>query len=748
MHRSFRRLLVACLVASFANGLVSSQAPVDASANTAEVVLFTGLADAVVRPVLAPFEAASGYSVKVIRASRRGGQDAAAVVESFRGAHADVWWSQEALLTDSLKRAGAFERLSPPPAGADGIASRFHDPDGTWFGFAARGRIVMVNTEQVPEAAALRSMWDLIDPKWMGKVAVARPTSGTALFHFLVLRQSLGEAEAARYLDGLLANQCVVVASDSRLAELIGRGEVAVGMTDTNDFRAVQAKGMPVRAIWPDQDGRGALVIPNTLAALSTSANPQAARRLVEYLLSADAERLLAELDRGQIPLRPGVARPANVADIQQVRVLDADFGAAAALAESVGPALRQRLAPHFAGPSVERPERTVVVDFDAMPVGAAPIGMSVAQTGAGALGVWSITPAEAGEVGNVLVQTDATPELGSRFPLCIVDGVAARDVSVDVRFKTMTGDTDRAAGLCVRVIDADNYYCCRVNSLEDNYRFYKVVDGRRIELAGVNRIPILEDTWQSMRLDANGSHFRMWLNGTIVFEADDDTFPGPGKVGLWLKGDSVTAFDDFVVSAPGERVASDFESEALGSAPRGFSPAKADATAVPWHIVEAPNGAAGRRVVTPVEGRGGRAGCVLLADLEESTDASIAARFKVATEGPGMHLAGLVARYRGADDHYYLRINLEECNIRLYRVTNGRRVLIGERHHTTHDDHVWHTVRMTLVGRRFEVAIDDVMQFSGVDTEAPTQGRIGVWAVPGGGTLFDQITVDALGGR
>jgi iron(III) transport system substrate-binding protein len=733
-------------------GSVASQQAAEASHSPREVVLCTSLGEAAVRPAVAPFERSTGITVRVVRTQRRIGAAAQQLVQQIAQGKGDVWWCQETLTTDALKRAGVFERMQPAPAGADRIASRFHDADGTWWGFAARARILMVNTERVPAAERPRSMWDLLDPKWRGKVVLCKPSGGTALFHLLAVHQALGASELERWLDGLRQNDCIVASSDTRLAEMIGAGEALVGMTDTSDYRAVKAKGLPVDAIWPDQDRLGTLVIPHTIARIAQGANAAAARALLDYLLSGEAEQILAAADRGQIPLRPGIAHPPDAKPPAELRVMQVDLSQAAGLMDDLGARLQQRYAGQpSAGPGVERLQQTTVVTFDDMAPGLPPVGMTVAQSAGTVMSVWTVNEDPTSPGGRrVLTQTDTDP--GGRYPLCVYDAISAKDVSVGACFKTLTGEVDRAAGLIVRYLDADNYYCCRANSLEDNYRFYKVVDGRRIELASADHFVVMEDVWQTMRLEAEGRHFRMWMNGALVFECDDDTFPGPGKVGLWLKADSITSFDELTIAPPGTHRTADFEGEQQGAEPRGYRPQGNGEDTAPWRIVAAAAGGKGSKAVTPDQpanvpaGSGFRRGGSMLFDQDlQAADASVFTRFKVATTGPGMHLAGLVARWRDANNHYHLRINPEESNLRLYRVADGKRTLLGERHHTKHDEKLWHTAQMTVTGTRIEVLIDGELQFAARDTVLTAPGMAGVWAVPGGNTQYDEIAVTAF---
>jgi hypothetical protein len=135
------------------------------------------------------------------------------------------------------------------------------------------------------------------------------------------------------------------------------------------------------------------------------------------------------------------------------------------------------------------------------------------------------------------------------RFPLLILDGFEARDVQVSVAFKPVSGRVDQAAGIVVRLKDANNYYIARANALEGNVRLYKVVGGKRSQFAGKD-VPIPSGRWETLGLGVQGDRLEVRLNGEILFEARDQTFKDAGKAGLWTKADSVTYFDDLRAEA------------------------------------------------------------------------------------------------------------------------------------------------------------------------------------------------------
>jgi hypothetical protein len=127
----------------------------------------------------------------------------------------------------------------------------------------------------------------------------------------------------------------------------------------------------------------------------------------------------------------------------------------------------------------------------------------------------------------------------------------------VSVRFKPVSGTVDQAAGIVWRYRDAGNYYIVRANALENNVVLYKVENGKRIPLAprgtpaktyGVKHT-VPGQTWSRLSVAFHGNLFTVSFNGEKLFEVEDNTFPDPGRIGLWTKADSVTHFDDFEFS-------------------------------------------------------------------------------------------------------------------------------------------------------------------------------------------------------
>ncbi len=193
-----------------------------------------------------------------------------------------------------------------------------------------------------------------------------------------------------------------------------------------------------------------------------------------------------------------------------------------------------------------------LVADFDEMESGKPPDGFSTALTGGGGPPVWVIQEDPTAPSGDSVLAQTASDDTNYRFPVCVYDGFTAKDLELSVAFKPISGRVDQAAGLVWRYRDAENYYVVRANALEENVVLYKVENGKRSDLKPKDawffsygkKAPVPAQRWSTLRVGVRGQEFSVWLNGEHLFDVEDDTFSGPGKVGLWTKADSVTAFD------------------------------------------------------------------------------------------------------------------------------------------------------------------------------------------------------------
>jgi hypothetical protein len=149
------------------------------------------------------------------------------------------------------------------------------------------------------------------------------------------------------------------------------------------------------------------------------------------------------------------------------------------------------------------------------------------------------------------LVQTAEGPT--RLFNLCLADGTTFRDGELTVQVRAVSGEIDQGGGLVWRAKDANNYYVCRYNPLEKNFRLYHVKAGQRKELAGKNKVELPAGKWFTVSVTHLGDTIRCTLNGEHALEVTDDTFPEAGQVGFWTKADAVTAFDELRMRGVGK---------------------------------------------------------------------------------------------------------------------------------------------------------------------------------------------------
>ena len=198
---------------------------------------------------------------------------------------------------------------------------------------------------------------------------------------------------------------------------------------------------------------------------------------------------------------------------------------------------------------SLQAPGQGFVYSFDGDASGKLPAKFHEALTGQGAKSQWVVkADSSAPSQPNVLAQL-STDKTDYRFPLAIADEGSFKDLDLSVRFKAVSGEVDRAAGLVFRLKDANNYYIVRANALENNYRLYHVVNGQRVQLAGAN-FKVASGEWHELRVECVSGHITCYYDGEKKIDADDHTFKEAGKAGLWTKADSVTYFDDLRVTA------------------------------------------------------------------------------------------------------------------------------------------------------------------------------------------------------
>jgi len=259
------------------------------------------------------------------------------ILQEMNNPQADVFWNSEIIRTIQLKNKGALTPYLSPSAKE--IPVQYKNPDGYWTGFSARVRVMIINTEKVPETETPASIPDLTRPEYRGKTCMATPQFGTTAAHLVAVYTLLGETKATAQFWNLNYHRVKVFPGNATVKNEVARGAMAYGLTDTDDFFAALDEGKPVRMalLGQGKNGHGTLVIPNTVCLIKNSPHPENGKQFIDYLLSPAVEEKLAQSRARQIPLRDSVPRPEGVPDLSTIKVMPVEYSQ---IAENIEPCL------------------------------------------------------------------------------------------------------------------------------------------------------------------------------------------------------------------------------------------------------------------------------------------------------------------------------------------------------------------------------------------------------------------------
>ncbi|TWT53604.1 putative binding protein component of ABC iron transporter precursor [Rubripirellula amarantea] len=299
-----------------------------------DVVVYSALDQEFAQPILDSYERSVEGKTKVIgkfdvESTKTVGLVNLIVAEKEKPT-CDLFWNNEIMHTVRLQKMGLLEPRSWKVQ--SGYPANMMASDGTWCGFAARARVLIVNKQLIPNPDDYpQSVADLADPKWKGKCAMARPLFGTTATHFAVLRELVGRDATIEQLKAIRDN-ATILSGNKQVAMSVSAGSVAWGLTDTDDAIIEKDQGRPVEIIFPDQatDQPGTLRIPNTIAVIKNAEHPNAAAALADFLIRPETEDRLAMGESSQMPLSRGSKFPPRVLPSEPVRWMNADFESAA----------------------------------------------------------------------------------------------------------------------------------------------------------------------------------------------------------------------------------------------------------------------------------------------------------------------------------------------------------------------------------------------------------------------------------
>ncbi len=301
-----------------------------------EVVVYTSVDDIFARPVAERFQKLTGIKVRLVtdtEETKSTGLLNRLIAEKDRPV-ADVFWSGDPVRAAVLKKKGAAAPYKSPAA--RGLPEKFSDPEGYWTSFSTRARMLIYNKQRVPAEKRPASIFDLNDQRFHGAACIANPLFGTTSMHAAALFQVLGSERAEKFFRDFSENGGKILASNGDVKNSVARGTCLAGLTDSDDVNVAISQGLPLGFVFPDQDGMGTLLIPNCAVLIRKAPHEQEAKRFIDFLLSPDTEKLLAESKAAQIPLRRGIKGPEQFPPIEEIKTMDVDYQELAGTLEKI----------------------------------------------------------------------------------------------------------------------------------------------------------------------------------------------------------------------------------------------------------------------------------------------------------------------------------------------------------------------------------------------------------------------------
>ncbi len=297
-------------------GLLALAALAGCGGDREALTVYTGRTESLVGPVLERFSEETGIPIDV----RYGDTNDLALLIATEGdrSPADVYWGQSPGATAYL---GAKGLLAPLPAATLAtVADGFEDRDGRWVGTSGRERVLVYDSSAVDAADLPDSVFDLTEPRFRGRVAVA-PSNGSFQDFVTAMRLIEGEDAAAAWLRGMVANDVATYANNNAIVEAVGRGEVEMGLVNHYyNFRFLaEDPSLPSRNHQFADGDIGNLVIPSSVSVLAASERRGDAERFVDFLLSTESQEYFAS-ETFEYPLAEGVDPAPGVPPLASLR--------------------------------------------------------------------------------------------------------------------------------------------------------------------------------------------------------------------------------------------------------------------------------------------------------------------------------------------------------------------------------------------------------------------------------------------
>lgn len=289
-----------------------------------ELTVYSGRAEELVKPLFDRYARESGIKLNVRYGDTA--ELAATIVEEGDNSPADVFIGQDAGALGALQKNGRLTDL--PGAMLNRVDTRFRSTQGQWVGTSARARIIAYDTRELSEREVPRSVLDLTDEKWKGKVGWA-PTNASFQAAVTAMRKLRGDDVARKWLQDMKANGVKAFEKNGAIRDAIAKGEVQLGLI--NHYYVLQAASESGDAKYPVGIGFTAPQDPGSLVnvagggVLKTSDKREAGAKLLAYLLTPASQKYFLE-ETFEYPVAKGAPSPNGVPSLSEIQQPDVDL--------------------------------------------------------------------------------------------------------------------------------------------------------------------------------------------------------------------------------------------------------------------------------------------------------------------------------------------------------------------------------------------------------------------------------------
>lgn len=305
-----------------------------------EVTVYVSEDQVFSQPVLEAFEKETGIKVRAVydtEESKSTGVMNRLIAEK-NNPRADVYWANEPIRAEVLRQKGILAPYQSP--NAKGIDAVFVQKEHFWTGFSARIRLLVVSNKAIKKPY---SILDYLNPDFKAKSVIANPLFGTTTSHIAALFTVWGEEKTKDFLTKMKQNSVSISTSNGESADFVADGAYDFALVDSDDAMSKMAQKAPVNLVYPDQQegALGAFVVPNVVMMIKGATYPENAKKLIDFLLGAKSEKMLAFADCAQIPLHQDVPMPKGLKSMDEIKVMQVDYAKVAKKLLEIQPFLK-----------------------------------------------------------------------------------------------------------------------------------------------------------------------------------------------------------------------------------------------------------------------------------------------------------------------------------------------------------------------------------------------------------------------